>query len=247
VSSAFSLQGKTVLVTGASSGIGRATAVLCAAMGGRLVLTGRDPARLQATLASLQGTDHTTLLADLTQAEARNALVDSLPALDGCVFAAGVAELVPVRMVSEKHLQSVMDINFVAPALLTQRLLQRKKLREHASMVYVTAITDRISPVASAMYSASKSALAAFSRTLALEHAKQGIRSNCVSPGYVETPMLERLKSSVLAPGNLDLCPLGVVSADDVANGIVYLLSPASRWVTRSGLVIDGGISIPMR
>jgi NAD(P)-dependent dehydrogenase (short-subunit alcohol dehydrogenase family) len=245
--SPFSLEGLTILVTGASSGIGRATAVLCSGMGAKVVLTGRDQSRLAETMAGMYGDGHGIYGADLTNMDERNALVDSLPAIDGCAFCAGAAELVPVRMVSERHFTAMMDINFTAPVMLTQRLLYRKKLRDHASLVYVTAITDRSSPIATAMYSAAKGALTAFSRTVALEHAKQGMRANCVAPGYVDTPMLTKLKSTVLSNEKVDLTPLGSVAASDVANGMVYLLSPASRWATRSALVIDGGLSLPMR
>ncbi len=247
MSSAFSLAGKTVLVTGASSGIGQATALLCAAMGAAVWLTGRDPARLQATLDSLPGAGHGLYAADLTDEAARNTLVDCLPALDGCVFSAGVAELVPVRLVSEKHIDHVMRTNFTVPVMLTQRLLARKRLQAGASLVYVTAMAERITPVATAVYSASKAALTAFVRTVALEHARRGIRANCVSPGYVDTPMLTRLQTTAAMQDKMDLTPLGSIASADVANGIVYLLAPASRWVTRSSLVIDGGLSLPTR
>lgn len=247
MSSAFSLAGKTVLVTGASSGIGQATAMLCAGMGAAVWLTGRDPARLQATLDSLPGAGHGLHLADLTDEAARNALVDSLPVLDGCVFCAGAVELVPARMVSEKHLNDMMQINFTVPVLLTQRLLARKHIRDGASLVYVTAVAERIAPVATSMYSAAKAALTAYVRTLALEHAKRRIRANCVSPGYVATPMLNTLASNADMQDKLDLTPLGTIEPSDVANGIGYLLAPASRWVTRSSLLIDGGLSLPMR
>jgi len=215
-------------------------------MGAKVILAGRDQPRLDDTLASMFGEGHEMRIADLTHMAARNALIDSLPAIDGCAFCAGAAELVPVRMVSERHFAAMMGINFTAPVMLTQRMLYLKKLRNQASLVYVTAITDRSSPVASAMYSSAKGALTAFSRTVALEHAKQGIRSNCVLPGYVDTPMLTKLKNTVLAVEKLNLTPLGSVAASDVANAMVYLLSPASRWVTRSALVIDGGLSLPM-
>lgn len=247
MSTPFSLQGKTILVTGASSGIGRATAVLCANMGASVWLTGRDPARLQATLDNLPGIGHGLHLADLTNGSARNALVDSLPALDGCVFCAGAVELVPARMVSEKHLNDMMQINFTVPVLLTQRLLSRKLICDGASLVYVTAVAERIAPVATSMYSAAKAALTAYVRTLALEHAKRRIRANCVSPGYVATPMLTALASNTNMQDKLDLTPLGTIEPSDIANGIGYLLAPASRWVTRSSLLIDGGLSLPMR
>lgn len=245
--SPFSLQNKVVLVTGASSGIGRAAAVLCAELGACVVLCGRDAGRLHATLAALPGTGHAVIAGDLTDADARNALVDSAPALDGCVFSAGAAALVPMRMVSEKHLHAMFSVNYEAPVMLTQRLLAKKRINNGASLVFVTARAEHISPVATGIYSGVKAALTATVRSIALEHAKQGIRANCISPGYVNTPMLEKLHSVSSLQDKVDLTPLGNIEASDIAAGIVYLLAPASRWVTRSSLVIDGGLSLHAR
>lgn len=243
----FSLSGKTILVTGASSGIGRATALLCAQMGAHVIAGGRDAERLNAVLAELPGDGHQMGQADLTDEAQLSMLLDMLPILDGCVFGAGAAETVPMRMVSQQHLMRMMSINYIAPVMLTQGLLKRKKLRDEASLVYVTAIAEHTAPVATGIYSGAKAALKATVRVLALEHARQKIRANCVSPGYVETPMLERLRLTSSVQDNVGLVPLGILEPVDVASGIAYLLSPASRWVTRSSLVIDGGLTLPMR
>jgi NAD(P)-dependent dehydrogenase (short-subunit alcohol dehydrogenase family) len=243
----FSLSGKTILVTGASSGIGRATALLCAQMGAHVIAGGRDTERLNAVLAELPGDGHQMGQADLTDEAQLSMLLDMLPILDGCVFGAGAAETVPMRMVSQQHLMRMMSINYIAPVMLTQGLLKRKKLRDEASLVYVTAIAEHTAPVATGIYSGAKAALKATVRVLALEHARQKIRANCVSPGYVETPMLERLRLTSSVQDNVGLVPLGILEPVDVASGIAYLLSPASRWVTRSSLVIDGGLTLPMR
>jgi NAD(P)-dependent dehydrogenase (short-subunit alcohol dehydrogenase family) len=245
--SPFSLQGMVVLVTGASSGIGRATASLCADLGATMVLCGRDPDRLEAARASLSGTGHVAIRGDLTDPDARRSLVEAVPPLDGFVFSAGSAALVPVRMISERHLQSMFSVNYDAPVMLTQGLLAKKKFHNGASLVYVTAIADHVAPSATAAYSGAKAALTAAVRTIAIEHAKQGIRANCVSPGYVETPMLEKLQSMPSLKDKFELSDLGSISPADVAMGIAYLISPASRWVTRSSLVIDGGISLHVR
>lgn len=244
---AFSLEGKTILVTGASSGIGRASARLCADMGASLILTGRSQERLEETAQSLQTDNHRILAGDLTSPEFRQQLVDAVQPLDGCVFNAGAAELVPVRMVTEKHIDHIFSINYHAPMLLTQRLLLKKKINNNGSLVYVTARAEHIAPLATAIYSGAKAALNASVRTIALEYAKQGIRANCVSPGYVETPMLEKLQRIASLQDKIDLAPLGPISAEDVAQSICYLLSPASRWVTRSSLTVDSGLSLHVR
>lgn len=243
--SPFSLQDKVILVTGASSGIGRATAVLCSELGATVVLCGRNVARLNDAHASLAGDGHVVIPGDLTDANARHALVDALPPLDGAVFSAGIAALVPMRMVSEQHLHTMFSVNYEAPVMLTQRLLAKKKINGDASLVFVSARAEHISPSATGIYAGVKAALTATVRTIALENAKRGIRANCVSPGYVGTPMLENLQGT--SSLDLDFAPLGLISATDVANSIAFLLTPASRWVTRSSLVIDAGLSLRAR
>jgi NAD(P)-dependent dehydrogenase (short-subunit alcohol dehydrogenase family) len=241
---AFTLTGRTLIVTGASSGIGQAVASLCARLGATLVLNGRSAERLAQVGASLAGQGHLQVAGDLNDTAVREALLDAAPQFDGFASCAGVTALVPVRMAAEKHLMQMMTTNYLSPAALVQRLLQKKKLREGASLVFVTALSARAAPVATAGYAASKAALEAYSRTVGLEHARQRIRANCVAPGYVDTPMLQGLD---LGPEQTSLTPLGIATPADIASSVVYLLSPASSWVTRSTLTVDGGISIPMR
>jgi NAD(P)-dependent dehydrogenase (short-subunit alcohol dehydrogenase family) len=243
----FSLEGKTVLVTGASSGIGRAVAIAASRMGAKLVLTGRDAGRLAATAALLHAGDAVQFAADLANGDARNAMADVCPPLDGVVFCAGVAAMRPMRMASEDHLRQMLAINYEAPVLLTQRLLARKKINARASLVYVTATAAHLSPVATGAYAGAKAALVSTVRTIASEHAKARIRANCVAPGYVNTPMYASLDGVTSFEGNHDLFPLGISEPEDVAHGVVFLLSDASRWVTRSTLNIDGGHSLLLR
>jgi NAD(P)-dependent dehydrogenase (short-subunit alcohol dehydrogenase family) len=243
----FSLEGKTVLVTGASSGIGRAVAVAAANMGATLVLTGRDAVRLGETAALLTGGGALQIPADLVQGDSRNALVDACPALDGVVFCAGLAAMRPMRMAGEDHLRQMLSVNYEAPVLLTQRLLGRKKVNSGASLVYVTATAAHLSPVATGAYAGAKAALVSTVRTIASEHAKARIRANCLAPGYVNTPMYASLDGVTSFEGNHDLFPLGISEPEDVAHGVIYLLSDASRWVTRSTLNIDGGHSLLLR
>lgn len=184
---------------------------------------------------------------DLSLGETREALVEAAPAYDGLASCAGIASLVPLRMASEAHLQKMLSVNYLAPILLTQRLLYKKRVRNGASLVYVTALAARVSPQAAAGYAASKAALEAASRTLGLEQAKLRIRSNCVAPGYVETPMLQGLGAQAGMDAKIDLTPLGRLAPVDVASSVCYLLSDASRWITRTTLTVDGGLSIPMR
>ncbi len=245
--SPFTLEGKQILITGASSGIGAATAAMCARMGAQVIACGRDAAKLALVVQGLVGSGHRAVAGDLTDPLARQALVDALPALDGAVFSAGAAALTPFRMVSQRHLNAMFSVNFDAPVLLTQALFSKKKVAAGASLVYVTAVAEHVTPNATAIYSAAKAALTAAVRTIALEHAKQGVRANCVSPGYVDTPMLAGLQAVVSMQDKIELTPLGPIGADDIAGGVAFLLSPASRWISRAALVIDGGLSLHVR
>ncbi|MDB5961241.1 MAG: oxidoreductase [Massilia sp.] len=245
--SPFSLQGRHILVTGASSGIGAAAARLCARMGASVTVCGRDAVRLAQVLASLEGGGHASVVGDLLDPAARETLVAQAPLLDGCVFSAGIAALAPVRMVSQRHLDAMFATNFDAPMLLTQLLLAKRKIAAGASLVYVTSAAQHWGFAGSAMYAGAKAALTAAVRTLAAEQARQGIRANCVSPGYVETPMLAGLQAGVSMAAAQAPAALGAIEADDVAGPIVYLLAPASRWVSRASLVVDAGLSLHVR
>ncbi|MCC8559801.1 SDR family NAD(P)-dependent oxidoreductase [Xanthomonas vesicatoria] len=244
---AFGLIDKTILVTGASSGIGAAVATLCARLGATVVLNGRDMQRLEDVAADLAGSGHSVIAGDLTDEQTRVRLLGASERYHGVASCAGVAALVPFRMAAEKHLQHMLSVNYLAPITLTQQLLFKRRLAEGASLVYVSALSARAAPQAAAGYAASKAALEAAVRTLALEQAKHGIRANCIAPGYVDTPMLKKLGVAADMDDKIGLTPLGRIDPSDVANGVAYLLSAASRWITRSTLTIDGGISLPIR
>jgi NAD(P)-dependent dehydrogenase (short-subunit alcohol dehydrogenase family) len=216
-------------------------------MGAKVILSGRDEARLAECMASLTGEGHLILPLDLLNEDAIQEYAKIIPEIDGMVFAAGIAEVIPFRMVSPPHLNRVMQLNFNAPVYLTQALLKRKKINPSASLVFISAISDHIAPAGSAIYSASKAALNSFVRSVALEISKSKMRANCVSPGYVRTPMLERLSSTTSVDEMIKLAPLGLIEPEEVASSAVYLLSDASKWVTRSNLVVDAGLSIPVR
>ncbi|CAH0136403.1 Glucose 1-dehydrogenase [Massilia sp. Bi118] len=243
----FSLEGRQILVTGASSGIGEATARLCANMGARVFACGRNEERLNKVVSELAGAGHQAIVGDLTDPAARQLVVDAVPSLDGCVFSAGTAALAPMRLLSQKHLDAMFAVNYNAPVLLTQALLAKRRIAHGASMVYVTSIAQHVTPNATAAYAGAKAALTASVRIMALEGAKHGIRANCVSPGYVATPMLDGLED-VMNPEQLAAtAPLGMIEPDEIAAGIAWLLAPASRWVSRTTLLIDSGQTLHVR
>lgn len=244
----FSLEGKTVLVTGASSGIGKTTAIECSKMGASVIITARNEERLKATLDNLSteyGQSHQMILADLSSEEGVNALVDELPHLDGVSLNAGIVKTLPVKFINKDDLTEVLNVNMMGPILLAQRLLKKKKITKGSSVVFTSSIGGvMISTVGNTMYGVSKGGLNAFMKGMALEMASVGIRSNSVNPGFVATSILsagtiseEQLKKNVAA------YPLGRFGQpEDIAYAIIYLLSDASSWVTGHTLVIDGGV-----
>ena len=238
----FSLEGKTILVTGAAGGIGRATCVECARLGATLILTDINESGLQDTLNLLEGEGHRYLVANLTSQEALDALVAELPALDGFVSNAGVTKPLPVKFINPEDLERIMAINTFAPIYLTQRLLKKKKFNLNASLVYTVSVGGVYTTApGNAMYGASKGALQVFVRNVALEGAPR-IRCNSVNPGMVNTNLAGRSYSDEDKARDMETYPMKRYGEPrDVALAIVYLLSDASSWVTGHSLIIDGG------
>ena len=238
----FSLTGKTILVTGASSGIGRGIAIACAGMGARVFITGRNQQRLQDTLSALEGDGHKAIPADLTEKEQRSALIDALPELDGLAQCAGIGNRVPCKLIAEHDVREVMQVNTEAPILLQSELLAAKKIRKNASVVYIASAAATMPAQGNALYSASKAAIIAYAKCLAQELASRPIRVNSISPTMVWTNLAlvgateEQLHE---AEQNYPLKRYGQPA--DVANLAVYLLSDASGWMTGSNIEITGG------
>jgi NAD(P)-dependent dehydrogenase (short-subunit alcohol dehydrogenase family) len=241
----FSLDGRRLLVTGASSGLGRAIAVTCALRGASVILTGRDAARLEETRGAMTGTGHLCVAADLVEPAGRDHVVSECGPVDGIVHSAGISRLSPIRMANANHLADVWKINYEAPVLLTQKLLAKNQVAANGSIVFMSSIAAFIGVAGVGVYSGTKAALIATMRCLAMEVVKRGIRVNCLAPALVETPLLAATETVV---ANIDeqkaAYPLGFGKPDDVANAAVFYLSNASRWITGTTLVMDGGLTI---
>ncbi len=239
----FSLQGKTVLITGASSGIGQQIAIEVSKAGGRVVLTGRDTDRLSHTQSLLEGQGHTALPFDLTIPAHIEALAEQVDTLDGFVHSAGITTHKPAKMIREQDISKVFEINFQTAVLLISQLLKRKKLKDGASIVLLSSAATRFTYYGGAMYTASKAALEAYCKVLAMEIAPKRMRANCLVPSFVETPMVEGAES-VISGEVLEhyrkSAPLGFGETHDVAYPAVFLLSDAGRWMTGSTLVLGG-------
>jgi len=240
---AFSLEGKTVLVTGASSGLGRQIAISCAQRGARLILTGRNTTRLQETHDQLAGEGHVHVTADLTSAEDRERLALAAQNIDGLVLCVGGQRLSPIRQLKEELMTAMYRVHFLAPVMLVQRLLQSNSIERQGSILFMLSTAAHIGTRGVGPYSAMKSGLLGVIRCLALELAPRKVRVNGISPSVVPTPQLWGEDNAQNEPLNKERArhPLGLGTPQDVANGAIYLLSDASRWVTGTTLVMDGG------
>jgi NAD(P)-dependent dehydrogenase (short-subunit alcohol dehydrogenase family) len=244
------LTGQSILVTGASSGIGRATAILLSRLGARVVLSGQDAGRLEQTKAALSSGDHLTSPFDLSKPEEIPAWIRQLTAqtgpLAGLAHCAGLHSLGPLQVLQAGKVETLFRVNVTSAMFLVKGLRQRGCYAPGSSVVLVSSVAGLTGQPGLTAYSTSKAALIGFTRSAAMELAPEGIRVNCVAPGLVETEMTDRLRGQ-LTDEQFDairhMHPLGLGSSEDVANAIAFLVSPASRWITGTTLVIDGGYS----
>ncbi len=243
----FSLEGKTILVTGASSGIGRATAIECSKMGASVIITARNQERLEKTLSMMQGDTHIARTLDVLDADSMAEFVNWLPALDGMVLCAGISVLTTAQFATPAKFQKVFQTNFFATVELTRLILKNKKISNGSSIVAIASIAGHSHySYGNSMYGASKAALSSWMKFLAKELAIKNIRVNCICPGMVKTPLT--------APGSLTQEQLEADEAryplkrygkpEEIAYACVYYLSDASSWVTGTNFVIDGGVTI---
>ena len=239
----FSLEGKTILVTGASSGIGRGIAVTCSKMGATVILNGRNQEKLGKTLTLLEKGDHKVIIADLTNSDSVARMIKELPTLDGVVHCAGIGQRVLCKVASEKDVRTVMDVNFIGPVIFQAELLKNKKINKGASVVFIASMAVWSPSVGNAFYSASKGAIVSYANCLALELAPRKIRVNCISPAMVWTDLVfqEGVEEDQLREdeGKYPLKRYG--QPEDIANLSVYMLSDASSWMTGSNVKISGG------
>lgn len=244
----FSLQNKTVLITGAAGGIGSETAKVLVELGAKVVLTDIREEALHAVLKALpQVADckNEAITADLTDETSLSELVEACPLLDGLVCNAGVMKLTPVPFITQKELQRIQNINLNAPVLLTKSLLRKKKINKGGSIVFTASAAGiyRVS-IGNAIYATTKCGIDAFMRTVALEMGSKGIRCNSVNPGMVETALISGFTEEE-KDREMQNYPLKrFAKPEDIAYGVAYLLSDASSFVTGTALKIDGGMTL---
>lgn len=241
------LSGQTILVTGASSGIGQDTCILLSQLGARLILLSRDKKGLENSAAMLDGKGHIILPFDLKKYMNLPALLKDISSktgvLSGAVHCAGVQSYLPIRFIAPQHLEEILQVNLSAAVFLAKGFRQ-KGTSKGGSIVFLSSISGIVGTAGQAAYSASKGAILALTRSLAMELAGEGIRVNCITPGVVQTNMFTKAKQT-LTPEQIqkikDMHPLGLGEPRDVATAIAFLLSNASRWTTGISLCIDGG------
>lgn len=243
----FDLSNKTILVTGASGGIGRAIAIRCSNLGAKMIITGRDRKKLNDTFLLLTGSNHKQIAADLTQENECEALASQTGIVNGIVHAAGIIFPLPVKFIKEKHLKEVFPINYNAAVLLTSALLKKSLIEKKSSLVFISSVSSKHPYFGGAIYISTKAALEAYALNLALELANQHTRVNVLSPGLVKTAILEQTLAASEDQKSAEYekrYPLGFGEPDDVAAFASFLLSDQTKWVTGQNIILDGGLTL---
>lgn len=247
----YSLENKTILVTGASSGIGKATAIECAKLGATMVITARNEKRLSAVLAELDttyGQKHQMVIADISTSEGIDTLITALPSLDGLSSNAGIAlGNSPIKFIGEEQMQRLMQTNTYSHVLLAKTLFKKKLIAKNGSMVFTTSIGGTISHgPGNTLYGMSKNALLAFAKYASIEFAPRGIRVNCVSPGMIETPLinLDAITEEDKAIDAEKYLLKRYGRPEEVARTTAFLLGDASSFITGTAIVVDGGYTV---
>ena len=247
----FTLKEKTIIVTGASSGIGRQCAIDCSKMGAKIILIARNQERLEETLCSLDNNDHQVYSYDLTQIDGikdlANEIVSSNGKINGLIHAAGIEITKPIKLLEPCDFEMIYRTNNLSGFELMRQLSSIKNMNKGGSIIFISSITAIIGRSGVAAYAASKGAMISATKTFALELAKRQIRVNCISPGTILTPMMQKYLNDldeISRQKRVDGFPLGLGETTDISNACIYLLSDASRWITGQNIIIDGGYTI---
>ena len=247
----FTLKEKTIIVTGASSGIGRQCAIDCSKMGAKVILIARNQERLEETLGSLDNNDHQVYSYDLTQIDGIkdlvNEIVSSNGKINGLIHAAGIEITKPIKLLEPCDFEMIYRTNNLSGFELMRQLSSIKNMNKGGSIIFISSITAIIGRSGVAAYAASKGAMISATKTFALELAKRQIRVNCISPGTILTPMMQKYLNDldeISRQKRVDGFPRGLGETTDISNACIYLLSDASRWITGQNIIIDGGYTI---
>jgi NAD(P)-dependent dehydrogenase (short-subunit alcohol dehydrogenase family) len=246
----FTLDGKNILITGASSGLGRQCAIRCSQSGATVIISGRNEARLKETYKDLVPGKHKLILADLSDFDSYEIFLKDVfknfGKLDGFVHSAGGELTLPINMMKPKHYQSLFNLNVVSGFELSRILLRCKYLSENASLVFISSVMGILGQPGKIGYCSTKGALISGVRAMAIELIPFKVRVNSILPAVCKTKMTENMLANLTDESRKKILiahPMGLGEPDDVALAAVFLLSNASRWITGTGLVVDGGYS----
>lgn len=246
----FSLSGKTILVTGASSGIGRAIAIECSKMGANIIITARNEERLNSTFSILDrsvGCMHNIIIADLLVEEDLNALVSRVGKIDGLVLSSGIGLTLPFQFSTRDKFGYIFETNFFSPVELMRILYKKKLINQGGSIVILASLGGTaVYSGGNCIYGASKAAINSVMKFCAKEFASRKIRVNSICPGMVDTPLIHRgTVSEEQLLEDMKRYPLKRYGRpEDIAYNAIYLLSDASSWMTGHSMILDGGMSI---
>lgn len=248
----FSLENKTVLITGASSGIGRQCAIDCSKMGAKVVMVARNEERLNETLSEMEGSGHCFRVQDLRKTDEFPLLIKNIVEengeIDGVICCAGISTTEPLKLTTEEKLNNFFQSNVLSAVLLSKEICKIKNFNKNGcSIIFISSVMGVVGESMKSSYSITKGALISGMRSLACEYAKKNIRFNCISPGVIETPINKDqpyMKIPELRAQFEAKHLLGLGQTTDISNACIYLLSDASRWVTGQNLIVDGGYTV---
>ena len=249
--SIFDLKNKNIIVSGASSGIGRQCAVTFSQLGANVILIARNEERLKDTFNKLKKGNHLTISQDITEydklEEVVNTAVGKIGKISGFVHSAGIEMTVPLRSMTPSYYENMFAINVISGFELARIISKKKYLDEKGvSLIFISSVMGMLGQSGKIGYCASKGALISGSKAIALESAKKNIRVNCVLPGVVETEMSNKMFGNLPEESKrsiINMHPLGLGKPEDIASACAFLLSDASRWITGINLIVDGGYS----
>jgi NAD(P)-dependent dehydrogenase (short-subunit alcohol dehydrogenase family) len=238
---------KNILITGASSGIGKATSVMLSEKGYNCILFGRDEEKLKNVKNLLVGHNHHIVIGDMTDHNSFNKILDLNINFDGIVHSAGIIKLASYKYINQNDFSAILQINLLGPFFLTQLLLNTKNILDGSSIVFLSSISGNVvgSP-GNLMYSSSKAALNGIVKTLALELAKKKIRVNSINAGMINSEMWSNSNNFIASKqlsNDMLKYPLGYGEVDDAAALVSFLISDDSKWITGAGILADGGFT----
>ena len=242
----YSLEGKTILITGAASGIGKATAIESSKLGARIVAVDLNPDGLSQVMPQLEGDGHSSYVGNLCDESFLKEISENVPALDGVFLCAGISDTTPVKFISQEKIKRVFDVNLTAPIIMLKHLLVKKKINKGGSLVWMSSYgAEKVEP-GLGIYAASKSAVNGIMRAYAKELVSRKIRSNSIMPMMIRTELISTLNniSDKDWEKQESMYPLGFGSPLDVAYAAIYLFSDASRWITGTQIRMDGGSNL---